>query len=63
MELVDLMRSISQNSIPHFLILYGEEQKIIDIYIQNIVKSVDGKRVVVDNVSQVIKYNGKKSLD
>ena len=63
MELVDLMKSISQNSIPHFLILYGEEQKIIDIYIQNIVKSVDGKRVVVDNVSQVIKDNGKKSLD
>ena len=63
MELVDLMKSISCNSIPHFLILYGEEQKIIDIYIQNIVKSVDGKRVVVDNVSQVIKDNGKKSLD
>ena len=63
MELVDLMKSISQNSIPHFLILYGEEQKIIDIYIQNILQSVDGKRVVVDNVSQVIKDNGKKSLD
>ena len=63
MELVDLMKSISCNSIPHFLILYGEEQKIIDIYIHNIVKSVDGKRLVVDNVSQVIKYNGKKSLD
>ena len=63
MELVDLMKSISCNSIPHFLILYGEEQKIIDIYIKNIVKSVGGKRVVLDNVSQVIKYNGKKSLD
>lgn len=63
MELVDLMKSISFNSIPHFLILYGEEQKIIDIYIQNIVQSVEGKRVVVDNVSQVIKDNGKKSLD
>ena len=63
MELVDLMKSISCNSIPHFLILYGEEQKIIDIYIKNIVKSVDGKRVVVDNVLQVIKDNGKKSLD
>ena len=62
MELVDLMKKISCNYIPHFLILYGEEQKIIDIYIQNIVKSVDGKRVVVDNVSQAIKYNGKKSL-
>ena len=63
MELVDLMKSISCNSIPHFLILYGEEQKIIDIYIQNIVKSVSGKKVAVDNVSQAIKDNGKKSLD
>ena len=63
MELVDLMKSISCNSIPHFLILYGEEQKIIDIYIQNIIQSVEGNRVVVDNVSQAIKDNGKKSLD
>ena len=63
MELVDLMKSISCNSIPHFLILYGEEQKIIDIYIKNIVKSVEGKRVVLDNISQAIKDNGKKSLD
>ena len=63
MELVDLMKSISCNSIQHFLILYGEEQKIIDIYIQNIIQSVEGKRVVVDNVSQAIKDNGKKSLD
>ena len=63
MELVDLMKSISCNSIPHFLILYGEEQKIIDIYIQNIVQSADGKKVVVDNVSQAVKDNGKKSLD
>ena len=63
MELVDLMKSISCNSIPHFLILYGEEQKIIDIYIQNIVQSVEGKRIVVDNVSQAIKDSGKKSLD
>ena len=63
MELVDLMKSISCNSIPHFLILYGEEQKIIDIYIQNIVQSADGKKVVVDNVSKAIKNNGKKSLD
>lgn len=63
MELVELMKSISCNSIPHFLILYGEEQKIIDIYIKNILKSVEGKRIVVDNVSQAIKDNGKKSLD
>lgn len=63
MELVDLMKKISNNDIPHFLILFGEEQKIIDIYIQNIMQSVDGKKVVVDNVSQAIKDNGKKSLD
>ena len=63
MELVDLMKSISCNSIPHFIILYGEEQKIIDIYIQNILNSVEGRRVVLDNVSQAIKDNGKKSLD
>ena len=63
MELVDLMKRIGNNDIPHFLIFFGEEQKIIDIYIQNIVQSVDGKKVVVDNVSQAIKDNGKKSLD
>ena len=63
MELVDLMKRIGNNDIPHFLIFFGEEQKIIDIYIQNIVQSVEGKKVVVDNVSQAIKDNGKKSLD
>ena len=63
MELVDLMKRIGNNDIPHFLIFFGDEQKIIDIYIQNIVQSADGKKVVVDNVSQAIKDNGKKSLD
>lgn len=63
MELLDIMKKISNNDIPHFLIFFGEEQKIIDIYIQNIVQSVDGKKVVVDSVSQVIKDNGKKNLD
>ena len=63
MELVTLMQRIVSNDIPHFLVLYGEEQKIIDLYIQNIVQSVSGKKVVVDNVAKVIKDNGKKSLD
>lgn len=63
MELLDLMKRIGNNDIPHFLIFFGEEQKIIDIYIQNIVQSADGKKVVVDNVSQAVKENGKKSLD
>ena len=63
MELVELMKRITEKNIPHFLILYGEEQKIIDLYIQNIVQSVSGKKVVVDNVAKVIKDNGKKSFD
>lgn len=63
MELLDLMKKISNNDIPHFLIFFGEEQKIIDIYIQNIMQSVDGKKIVLDNVPQAIKDNGKKSLD
>ena len=63
MELVDLMKRIGNNDIPHFLIFFGDEQKIIDIYIQNIVQSAGGKKVVVDNVSQAVKDNGKKSLD
>ena len=63
MELLDLMKRIGTSNVPHFLIFFGEEQKIIDIYIQNIIQSVDGKKVVVDNISQVIKDNGKKSLD
>ena len=63
MELLDLMKRIGTSNVPHFLIFFGEEQKIIDIYIQNIIQSVDGKKVVVDNVSQAIKDNGQKSLD
>ena len=35
MELVDLMKSISENKVPHYLILFGEEQAILDIYIQH----------------------------
>lgn len=63
MELLDLMKRIGTFNVPHFLIFFGEEQKIIDIYIQNIIQSAEWKKVVVDNVSQVIKDNGKKSLD
>ena len=63
MELVELMKKISNNDIPHFLIFFGDEQKIIDIYIQNIVQLAGVKKIVVDNVSQAIKDNGKKSLD
>lgn len=63
MELLNLMKQIGNNDIPHFLIFFGEEQKIIDIYIQNIIHEVDGKKIPLDNVSKAIKDNGKKSLD
>ena len=63
MELMDLMKKIGNNEIPHFLILFGEEQKILDIYIDNIVKDLNGKRIPEESVSSVIKSVGKKSID
>ena len=63
MELVDLMKKIGNNEIPHFLILFGEEQKILDIYIDNIVKALNGKMISAESVSSVIKSVGKKSID
>ena len=63
MELIDLMKKISRNDIPHFLILFGEEQKIIDIYINNIRDKIQAKKVVKESVSSVVKNIGKKSID
>ena len=63
MELLDLMKKISQNDIPHFLILFGEEQKILDIYIEHILSTTKGKRICKDSVSSVMQSVGKKSLD
>ena len=63
MELLDLMKKISQNDIPHFLILFGEEQKILDIYIEHILSTAKGKRICKDSVSSVMQSTGKKSLD
>ena len=63
MELVDLMKKIGNNEIPHFLILFGEEQKILDIYIDNIVKALNGKMISAESVSSVIKKKKKKSID
>ena len=63
MELIDLMKKISSNDIPHFLILFGEEQKIIDIYINNIRDKIRAKKVVKESVSSVVKNIGKKSID
>ena len=63
MELLDLMKKISQNDIPNFLILFGEEQKILDIYIEHILSTTKGKRICKDSVSSVMQSTGKKSLD
>lgn len=63
MELLDLMKKISQNDIPNFLILFGEEQKILDIYIEHILSTTKGKRVCKDSISSVMQSVGKKSLN
>lgn len=63
MELAQLMTRISSGSIPHFLILFGEEQTILDIYIQHIAQAVEGKIIPAKKVSNAVKQVGKKSLD
>ena len=61
MELVDLMKAISENSVPHYLILFGEEQAILDIYIQHIAQNY--KIVYCDTVAYALSQVGKKSID
>lgn len=61
MELVNLMKAISENSIPHYLILFGEEQAILDIYIQHIAQNY--KIVYCDTVVYALSQVGKKSID
>lgn len=61
MELVDLMKAISENSIPHYLVLFGEEQAILNIYIQHIAQNY--KIVHCDTVAYALSQVGKKSID
>ena len=63
MELVDLMKRISSNDIPHFLILFGEEQTILNIYVTHILEVTKTKRISADSVSYVMQNINKKSLD
>lgn len=63
MELVDLMKHISEDTIPHLLILFGEEQCIIDLYINQIAQVTGCTRIPSASVSYVINKSGKKSLD
>lgn len=60
MQLSDLMMSISNNKIPHFLILFGEEQAILDEYIKHIVK--DKQVIHCDTVRNVLSQCNRKSL-
>lgn len=61
MELVNLMKAISENSIPHYLVLFGEEQAILNIYIQHIAQNY--KIVRCDTVAYALSQAGKKSID
>lgn len=61
MELVNLMKAISENSVPHYLVLFGEEQAILDIYIQHIAQNY--KIVYCDTVAYALSQVGKKSID
>ena len=63
MELVDLMKRISSNDIPHFLILFGEEQTILNIYLTHILEVTDTKRISADSVSYIMQNINKKRFD
>lgn len=63
MELVDLMKRISCNDIPHFLILFGEEQTILNIYLTHILEVTNTKRISADSVSYVMQNINKKRFD
>lgn len=62
MELNELMRDMAQNNMPHFNIWFGEEQKIIDLYLEK-VASLGYKLVYADSVRFVVDQIGRKSLD
>ena len=62
MELVKLMQSVSTNNPPKYSIWFGEEQKILDIYLSKI-SEIGYKIVNCDSVSSVLDRIDKKSLD
>lgn len=62
MTLQELMIGISNNNAPHYIILYGKEQKILELYICRIAKNYQSI-VYKDSVSDVINMHRVKSLD
>lgn len=63
MELVNLMKHISSNDIPHFLILFGEEQTILNIYLTHILEVTNTKCISADSVSYIMQNINKKRFD
>ena len=63
MELVNLMKKISEDNIPHFLILFGEEQKILELYEDKIAEKLQAKKVICESVSNFVSTVGRKSID
>ena len=57
------MKKIAGNDIPHYLVLYGQEQTVLDMYIKQIVSVSQSQAVYIDTVASVIKHCGKKSLN
>lgn len=57
------MKKIADNDIPHYLVLYGQEQTVLNMYIKQIVSVTQSQAVYVDTVASVIKQRGKKSLN
>lgn len=62
MTLQELMVSIADNSAPHYLTLYGKEQKILELYINQIAKKYQSV-IYKDSVSDVVNLHRRKSLD
>lgn len=63
MELRELMERISKNDIPHFLILFGEEQGILDVYLAKLKNSVCHVSTSFRSVADLYSKRGVKTLD
>lgn len=63
MELRDLMEKVASFNIPHYLIFFGEEQKIIDEYIQQIRNSIKHTYIPCESVQSVLSITRRKTLD
>ena len=63
MELMELMEKISSCNIPHYSIFFGDEQKIVDDYIQRIRNSLDNNYISCESVQAVLNITRRKTLD